>query len=113
VSFGRLIAASALAISLLAGCSSPEDRVRRAAERMNRIKDPKIASVRAEGNRLIVRHKDINTDGLSDSEVTRMMSAALCSIDEVSDLVGDGGVTRIELPRNFDYLTIDVDRCDA
>ena len=108
----RSIAALAL-MTLLSACSSPEDRVARAAERMNQDKDPSIDSVRAEGNRLIVRHKNIKTAGLSDSELTRMMSAGLCSIDEVRGLVADGGAIRIELPRNFDYLAIDIDHCNA
>lgn len=102
-----------IAIATLAGCSSPEDRVARAAERMNKAKNPSIESVRAEGSRLIVRYKDAKTSGLSDDELTRMMSAGLCEIDVVADLVHDGGAIRIELPRNFDYLAIDIDRCDA
>ena len=78
---------------------------------MNQSKVVTVESVRAEGNRLIVRHKDIKTGGLSDSELTQMMSAGLCSIAEVKDLVDDGGAIRIEVPRNFDYLAIDIDQC--
>ena len=109
----RSLAPAAIAIAVLAGCSSPEDRVARAAERMNKVKSPDIESVRAEGSRLIVRYKDAKTSGLSDDELTRMMSAGLCEIDVVADLVHDGGAIRIELPRNFDYLAIDIDRCNA
>ncbi|WP_447755179.1 hypothetical protein [Sphingopyxis fribergensis] len=103
-----------LVATLLAACgSSPEDRVARAAEFMNQTKSPMIASVRAEGNRLVFRYKEVKTGGLSDSEMTRMMTAGLCQIDGVEDLIRDGGVVRLELPRNFDYFAIDIDRCDA
>ena len=42
-----------------------------------------------------------------------MMTAGLCKAPGIADLVRDGAVVSIELPRNFDYLTIDIDRCSA
>lgn len=108
----RYAAALALA-ALLSACSSPEDRAARDAERLNQVKNPNIDSVRAEGKRLIFRFKEVKTGGLSDDEVRRMMSAVLCQIDGAKDLIRDGGAIRIELPRNFDYFTIDIERCDA
>ena len=108
----RSAAALAL-VSLLSACSGPEDRVARTAKYMDQAKGPTIDSVRAEGNRLIIRHKNIKTGGLNDSEMTRFMSAGLCRIEEIRELIRDGGTIRIELPRNFDYFAIDIDRCDA
>lgn len=112
-----ILARSVMALSVAAGsltaCSSPEDRVARTAENMDEVKVGTVESVRAEGNRLIIRHKAIRTGGLSDSELARMMTAGLCKTPVIADLVRDGAVVRIELPRNFDYLAIDIDRCDA
>lgn len=109
----RSAAASILAATSLAACDSPEDRVARTAELMNQAKAPAIDSVRAEGNRLIFRYKEVKTGGLSDDEVKRMLTAGLCQMEEVRDLTRDGGAIRLELPRNFDYFEIDIDRCDA
>lgn len=97
----------------LAACSSPEDQVARTAEIMDNAKVGTVESVRAEGNRLIIRHKDVKTGGLTDSELTRMMTAGLCKTPMIADLIRDGAAVSIELPRNFDYLTIDIDRCSA
>lgn len=102
-----------LLFASLAACSSPEDQVARTAEMMDKVKIGTVDSVRAEGNRLIIRHKDVKTGGLTDSELTRMMTAGLCKAPGIADLVRDGAVVSIELPRNFDYLTIDIDRCSA
>lgn len=103
-----------LAAILLAGCSSsPEEKVQRAAERMNALKNPALDSARAEGRLLIVRYKPLGLQQFSDSELTKLTTAGLCAIDGVKGLLDDGGSIRLELPRRGDYLGIEIERCDG
>jgi hypothetical protein len=103
--------AGLLAASLAACSASPEDQVARAAERITALNDPSIASARAEGNRLIVRYKQLDRDGLSDDEIARMVPAGLCSLPEFRAIVADGAAITLEIPRAFDFFSIDVDDC--
>lgn len=109
----RPITTTVVAI-LLASCSnSPEDRVAKAAARMNALKNPALDVARAEGNTLVVRYKPLGLQDFSDAELTKLSTAGLCTIDGVKDMLASGAAIRLELPRRGDYLGIDIDRCDG
>lgn len=99
---------------ILSGCSaSPENDVAKAAVRMNALNNPALDAARAEGRTLIVRYKPMPLGQFSDSEITKLTTAGLCTLDGVADLLAAGGRIRLELPRGGAYLGIDIDRCDG
>ena len=111
---GPIHAIAMLSFAALAACSSkPEDVVVVAAERMNAIKDPRLDNAHAEGKWLVVRYKPIPTGGLSDGELAKMSAAGLCTMSSIKSFLGTGGSIRLELPRDGQYLGIEIERCDG
>lgn len=110
----RTLVSITLATALLAGCSStPEQLVARSADKMNGLDNKALDKARADGRTLIVRYKPLGVQSFSDSELLKLTTAGMCTIDGVENLLAKGGKIRMELPRGGPYLTIELDRCDA
>jgi hypothetical protein len=95
----------------LAACSQTiEQRMARAAERINADKPRYVESARAEGGKLIVRFA-MPQSKLTNDEMAKMAGAGLCSLDEIRALVKQGGSFRVEVATGFLLATADVDHC--
>jgi hypothetical protein len=110
----RGVVAVAAPALLLAACNNtPEGRAERAAAQMNALNNKVLDRAYAEGNTLVVRYKAINTRQFSDSELMKLTTAGLCTLDKVKDLLADGAAIRMEIPRGGTYLKIGVTGCEG
>lgn len=96
----------------LAACSQTiDERMAKAADRINAEKPRNVESARAEGGKLIVRLAMPPSSRLTNDEIARMAGAGLCSLDEVRAIVKQGGSFRVEVASGFLLSSADVDHC--
>jgi glutamyl-tRNA reductase len=99
-----------LAVTLAACSQTIEERMAKAAERINAEKPRNVESARAEGEKLIVRLAMPPSRPTND-EIAQMAGAGLCSLDEVRAIVKQGGSFRVEVASGFLLSSADVDHC--
>ena|SRR4051794_8403697 len=97
----------------LAACSQNiEQRMARAAERINAAKPRNVESVRTEGRKLIVHFTGApSSSPLTNDDIARIATAGLCGLDDVPTMLKQGGSIRVEVGNDFGAAAVDVDHC--